>query len=334
MSARIALLCALAFANLAHAGTAMTDTEDLIPTRLVETLYAGAGEHPGQRVNHARGVLLAGRFVASAQARALSRATILQGRPVAALLRFSNFGGDPDLADNDPRANPRGLALRLLDGDVVQADFVGHSANGFPARTPERFLAFLRAANAAPADPDAFARHLDANPEAKRFLAAIPPTPKSYISQPYYFMHAMALSAADGQRTLGRLWIEPANGVERWNEQEAATLNRDFLRRELAQRIAAGGVRLKLMLQLAGDGDALDDISAPWPAQRRSIELGTLTLDRIVADPQAQAAIMFDPARLPPGIEAAGDPMLQARSRAYEISLRRRSGQASTPPKP
>lgn len=336
MSARAAagwLALVLAFAHSAHAAdtmTANTKTSDTIPHRLVDALYAGAGEHPGERVNHARGILLAGRFVASKQARALSRASVLQGQPVDALLRFSNFGGQPDLADNDPRANPRGLALRLLQADVVQADFVGHSANGFPARTPEDFLAFLQAAGRAPTDPDGFGRYLDAHPEAKRFLAAIAPTPKSYASQPYYFVHALALVGADGRRTVGRLRIEPETGAAaHWSDQDAARLDRDFLHRELAQRIAHGGVRLKLVLQVAEAGDALDDVSAPWPAQRRSIALGTLTLNRIVAAPQAQAAIMFDPSRLPPGIEAVGDPMLAVRSRAYEISLRRRRGDAA-----
>ena len=66
------------------------------------------------------------------------------GAPVT--VRYSNSTGVPTIPDNDPaRSGPRGIAIRFHLGEYVHTDLVAHSTNGFPVRTGDEFLEFLRA---------------------------------------------------------------------------------------------------------------------------------------------------------------------------------------------
>jgi catalase len=60
-----------------------------VVTQLVETLRALAGSHPGFRAAHAKGIVCAGTFRPSADARRMTRAAHLQGGTVPTIVRFS-----------------------------------------------------------------------------------------------------------------------------------------------------------------------------------------------------------------------------------------------------
>src|SRR5215472_8298143 len=106
------------------------------------------GQHPGFRPAHAKGVMLTGEFTPSKQAAALTRAPHATRASTAVTARFSNSTGLPLLPDNDPNANPRGMAVRFHLAEHVHTDIVCHSTDGFPTRTGQEFLGFLRAAAA------------------------------------------------------------------------------------------------------------------------------------------------------------------------------------------
>src|SRR6266478_7459725 len=89
------------------------------------------GLHPGFRPAHAKGTLLTGRFTPSAGAASLTRAPHLHRESTPVTVRFSNGTGIPLIPDNDPNANPRGLAIRFNLAEHVHTDIVAHSANGF-----------------------------------------------------------------------------------------------------------------------------------------------------------------------------------------------------------
>ena len=109
------------------------------------------GLHPGFRPAHARGVMLTGRFTPSPDAASLTRAPHITRDSTPVTARFSNSTGLPQIPDNDPNANPRGLAIRFNLAEHVHTDIVSHSTDGFPTRTGQEFLEFLRAA--ASSDP-------------------------------------------------------------------------------------------------------------------------------------------------------------------------------------
>src|SRR5689334_6699268 len=97
-----------------------------------DTLF---GLHPGFRPAHAKGVLLTGRFTPSPDAASLTRAPHIARESTPVTVRFSNSTGLPMVPDNNPNANPRGLAIRFHLADHVHTDIISHSADGFPTRT-------------------------------------------------------------------------------------------------------------------------------------------------------------------------------------------------------
>lgn len=301
-----------------------------IQSQLLDALAKGCPHISGTRLNHARGVLASGTFVATPEAAAITVAAHMQGLAVPLLVRFSNFTGDPNIADNDPRANPRGIAVRFSPVDSASVDLVGHAVDGFPAANPKEFLEFLRAANMASEAPEAFERYLDQHAAAKRFIRMIPATPRSYVGECYFGLHALAYLATDGCRTVGRAQIVPVEGSLRLSADEAAKRSTDFLKQGIRRLIADAPVHMKLLLQVAEREDRLDDISTPWPEGRRLITLGLLKLDRVIADEDQQSLLAFDPANLATGIESVGDPMLPMRSAAYRLAYKRRKNATLT----
>jgi catalase len=152
--------------------------------QLVEAMRALAGSHPGFRPVHAKGIVCAGTFRGAPEARRVSRAPHLQGQAVPTVIRFSNASGNPDV--HDGLANPRALSVKFQLPDGQSADVLANSIEGFPVRTPEDLLAFLRAQLPDPVTgqpaPDAVPRFLDSHPTARAFLERLrqKPVPASY----------------------------------------------------------------------------------------------------------------------------------------------------------
>ncbi len=89
-------------------------------------------------------------------------------------------------------------------------------------------------------------------------------------------------------------------------------------------------MRWRLVLTVGTGEDPTHDATLPWPADRRTVDAGMLTLDSVQADAAGNARdINFDPLVLPPGIEPSDDPLLSARSAVYAASYRRRTGETT-----
>lgn len=305
-------------------------SQDKLYDALLDALYATFGKHPGFRATHAKGVLVSGTFTASPSAATLSRAAHLQGQPVPVVLRFSNFSGVPATVDGDPMASPRGLAVRfkLPNGEVT--DIVSHSFDGFPVATPEDFLSFLQgiaATVATPPDPLPLQSFLVEHPRAKHFLETPKPAPASYTSLEYFGVNALVFSNRENQEQVVRYRIEPLTGQSLLSDQQAARRPVDYLQEELKARLAKGPAQMRLIVQLAAPGDAIENGSIPWPRNRREVELGIFTLDSLVAAADQQSAqqrLDFSPGRLLDGIALSRDPMTLARDRIYQRAVLRR----------
>ncbi len=301
-----------------------------VVAQLVETMRTLAGPHPGFRAVHAKGIVCSGTFRASAGARAVSRALHLQGQAVPTVMRFSNASGDPDVHDGIP--NARALAVKFQLPDGKNADILALHIEGFPARTPDEFLAFLRAQLPDPASgkpaPDAVPRFLDSHPATRAFIERLmqKPVPASYGRATYYGEHAFKFTAADGTSRFGRYrWISEA-GEAYLSPDDASTRSTNFLREELEGRLSNGPVAFRLLLQLAGESDPTDDVDALWPADRPVIELGRLEVTRISPTSAAdERRLVFDPTNVTDGIGLSADPFPPARSAAYSISYDQRS---------
>src|ERR1017187_6218903 len=84
-----------------------------LSNELIQQFEAIFGEHPGFRPAHAKGAMLTGKFTPSAEAASLTRAPHIMRASTPVTVRFSNSTGLPLVPDNDPNANPRGMAIRF-----------------------------------------------------------------------------------------------------------------------------------------------------------------------------------------------------------------------------
>ena len=236
--------------------------------QLAETMRTLAGPHPGFRLVHAKGIVCLGTFRASAGARAVSRALHLQEQAVPTVMRFSNSSGDPNV--HDGIANARALAVKFQLPDGKNADILALHIEGFPARTPEEFLTFLRAQLPDPATgkpaPDAIPRFLESHPATRAFIERLmqKPMPASCGRASYYAEHAFKFTAADGTSRFGRYRWMPEAGEAYLSPDDASTRSTNFLREELEGRLRNGPVAFRLLLQLARESDPIDDATALW----------------------------------------------------------------------
>lgn len=322
----IALVTLLASVGLATAGLAAIGVG---PSELISALESAFGVTPGQRRNHTKGVCATGSFVAEARGATYSRSPLFSGQPIPVVARFSVAGGRPKAPDT--ARNPRGLGVQfqLPKGQVV--NFAAINTPVFGAASTQTFVDNLVATKPDPAtgkpDPEAVkafrARHPDARAQAQ-FLAANNP-PFSYASTAYYGLHAFRFVNRAGRESLVRWQFDPADGDQRLSDEELQAAPAHFLEQRLIERTQKGPVVFDLLLTIGQKGDVDNDPTVAWPAERRRVKVGTLTLD--AASPQKGAAcerISYDPLVLGDGIVASDDPILRARSGTYALSFARR----------
>lgn len=303
---------------------------DDLSVRLVDSINAAYGVHPGHRAAHAKGVLCAANFTPASAAVALSRASHLAGPPVRAHVRFSNGSGDPSASD--AARDARGMAVKFYLPDSTTTDVVALSLPAFFARTPEDLLGFNEARRTDPAtgQPD-LARvgaYLDAHPEAVTAVTAAitHPIPSSYASLTYHSLHAYRFEASDGTVRHGRYHLEPELVDVSLTDDEAADRAPDYLREALSKRLESAPAGFLLRVEVADDGDPIDDPTAVWPDNRTVVELGRLELTDLAFDRERDGDILvFDPTRVTDGIAVTDDPILLARSGAYSVSIARRT---------
>jgi catalase len=286
------------------------------------------GLHPGFRPAHAKGVLLAGNFTPSAEAATLTLAPHITRNSTPVTVRFSDSTGLPSIPDNDPKSNPNGIAIRFHLGDHVHTDIISHSADGFPTRTGQEFLEFLRAAAASgpsTPSPSPVEIFLGAHPAALAYVQMPKPSPSSFARDAYFGVTAFRFTNKDGVARHGRYRISPAAGIDHLDEAAARAKDANYLFDELTQRIAAGPIRFDIHVQVANETDIVDDATIHWPTDRRLIPFGSIALSAKVSDDaQQQQRIIFDPIPRVDGIEPSDDPLLELRAAIYLLSGRRR----------
>jgi catalase len=318
----------LAHVKTLHAADAASAVS--VPQSAVAALNRLAGgPHPGYRANHAKGVLLTGHFVASADAAAISKAAHFKsGQTVPVLVRFSDPTGIPDLPDADPNASPHGMAIRFTLPDHSRTDIVSISADRFPVGRPEEFVEMLTAiadsqsAKTKPTPIDAF---MQKHPKALSWATTPRPAPESFATLAYYGVNAFKFTNASGMAQFGRYQIVPVAGLHAISAEQAKTAAHDYLIDEIKQRLKKQPAQFKLLVQLAQPSDPVDDGSTAWPETRRKVELGTITIDTVVADQVGeQKKLMYNPLSLVAGIEPSNDPVLLVRPAAYAVSFQQR----------
>jgi catalase len=311
----------------------MSATADVRSQELVDAIADVYGRHEGHRAAHAKGTLCGGTFTATPEAAALSRAQHFNGEPVRTHVRFSNGSGDP--GNHDGQRDGRGMAVKFyVDGGTT--DIVCLNLPVFFVRNAEDFLAFNRARKPDPAtgtpNMEAVGAFLADHPETLAAVHAALSTPPaaSYLQVAYRSLHSFRLVDAAGEGRFVRYEFVPEAGEAELSDEDSMSRDAGYLQADLAERLAAGPATFTLRLQLAGEGDAIDDPTVAWPEDRVTVDAGRLEIDRIASDEREQGddVLVFDPTRVIDGVELSGDAILQARRGAYAHSVLRRSGVA------
>jgi catalase len=300
-------------------------SQDLI--KQFDTIF---GLHPGFRPAHARGVMLTGTFTPASEAASLTRAPHITRDSTPVTVRFSSSTGMPLIPDTDPNANPRGLAIRFHLAEHVHTDIVSHSTDGFPTRTGQEFLEFLRAVAASDPSkpspsPSPIEVFLGSHPKALEFVQTPKPCPSSFARETYFGVTAMRFTNKEGVSRYGRYRITPVAGNDHLDDATTKSKSASFLYDELTERIASGPIPFQVLLQVANDVDVVDDATVHWPEDRSLVDLGKIVLTSPVSDnAQEQKKIIFDPIPRVDGIEPSDDPLLELRAAIYLLSGRRR----------
>jgi catalase len=135
----------------------------------------------------------------------------------------------------------------------------------------------------------------------------------------------MQFTNNDGVSKFGRYRILPEAGDEYLDDAAVAAKSANYLFDELAQRVAKGPIKFNIIVQLANDGDVVDDATNQWPEDRKQLVLGKIALTAPVPDDaHEQQRTIFDPIPRVDGIEPSADPLLELRAAIYLMSGRRR----------
>lgn len=329
-----------------------SDQQESMSERLYKALVADYPDHTDNlRPVHAVGIGVTGYFVASEAAKSFSFAEQFQGGHVPVTVRYSNGSGSP--TEHDSALDVRGMAVKFHLANGVESDLIGITLPIFFAQSPEAFLQFAAAGDPEPDPPETwFQKLLDLlqlRPPARRpdfpddgtqgvvkyanthigarpgtVAATMLVTPSSYARAEYHALHTFKLIAADGVETFCRFEWNPVTGVMPFLEKG---VHDRYLHQELRERIKRGPIRFVLRMNVAGQGDEINDPTKVWDTTRQRVVLGELWLTTLADEDGAGCEhLSFNPTRLAPGIACSDDPVLAARRDAYQYSCRIRGG--------
>jgi catalase len=330
-SAALSSPAAVALATHTEAVLAETAEEqsEVTAERVVDALEGAYGRHRGLRRNHTKGVGARGVFVGNPEAGTYSRSALFSGEPLDVIARFSVAGGDPEASDAERSPRGLGLEFRMPDGGPHHITML-HTPMFFAA-VPQTFLDKFIALAIDPATgkPDMaklkayMASHPDNAAQAKFLMDNNPPP--SYANCAYYGIHTFRFINKVDKVTNVRFRFVPHDGELQLSDAELTSLPHDFLERALTARLAEGSARWDMILTIGEPGDPENNPTILWPADRKELKAGTLTLTSVT--PSADAGsyrINYDPLVMADGIAPSDDPILLFRSPSYALSYTRR----------
>ena len=324
-----------ALASLLSLGATLASAAEMEVTakQVVSAIEGVSGVSPGQRRTHTKGTCAVGEFVGNKDAAVYSRSALFSGQPVPVIARFSLAGGNPNAADTTKSV--RGMALQFkLPGDnlhhmaMLNTPILGTA-------TPQSFFELMLALKADPAtgkpDPEkmkAFkANHPESLPQAEYLASRNPPV--SFANSAYWGIHTFNFINSKNKVTPVRWRFVPQDGEKTLSDEALPTTSPNFLEPALISRTQQGPVRWDMILTLGEPRDPENNPTLAWPAERKEIKVGTLSINAAMAQKGAECeAVNFDPIVMADGVMPSNDPVLLFRSSAYAVSYGKRlSGQ-------
>ena len=300
----------------------------LTSAKLVAAIAPAGGPALGHRRNHAKGICFTGQFEANGNGAELSRAQVFAAGQYPVVGRFNFSTPDPNAPDATSRVRGLGLQISTPDGGVWRSAMIDPPF--FPVATPEAFYALLQAS--ASKEPDAMKSFAAAHPEIAAFgaWAGSAPWLASYAEETYNGLNAFLFVDKSGAAHAVRWSLRPQAQGTPMSAEDFGKLGPDHLAQEITERVGKEPQRWTLAIILANPDDPIADPSKAWPADRRTVEVGTLVVQQIEAEQDGPCRdINFDPTILPDGIKVSDDPFPAARSAAYRQSYDLRTSEAA-----
>jgi len=264
------------------------------------------------------------------------------GKKTPIFVRFSTVGGESGSADS--ARDPRGFAVKFYT-EEGNWDLVGNNTPIFFIRDAFMFPNFIHTQKRNPVthqkDPDMFWDFLSLRPESCHqvaFLFSNRGTPFGFRNMNGYGSHTFKLVNSQGKPVYCKFHYKTNQGIKNLSGDEAADLSGkdpDYALRDLYNAIADGNYPTwTLYIQVMTFEEAENwkfnpfDLTKVWPqAEFPLIPVGRLVLNRNPKNYFAEVEqAAFNPAHMPPGIEASPDKMLQGRLFSYGDTHRHRLG--------
>lgn len=150
--------------------------------------------------------------------------------------------------------------------------------------------------------------------------------PASYSTGRYHSIHAFYFLNGLNERQPVKYQWEPEEGMKNLSAKEAAATHKGEYERELAGRLLRKTVSFNLNIVLGEKEDPVDDPTCDWPAERKKVTIGRLTITGKA--PEEAQATLFDPTAVTRGIECSEDEILNFRHPAYAVSHNRRMNES------
>jgi catalase len=304
----------------------------LTPDKLVDAFTPPTGVPLGHRRNHAKGICFTGMFEANGAGAALSQSRVFIRGQYPALGRFNLGTADPNAPDATVRVRGMGLRISTPDGQEWRTAMIDPPF--FPVSTPQAFYEHLVAS--ASKDPNAMKTFGGVHPEIAAFgaWAKSAPWTGSYAEDRFNSLNSFIFTDSSGAEHAVRWSLLPAAQPIPISPDDLAKRGPNFLEQDIAERVRGGPLRWTMVVTVANPGDPTADPSKAWPEDRRTVEVGTLTVQQIQPERDGPCRdINFDPTVLPSGIRTSDDPFPAARSSTYAKSFDRRTAEAKDYPR-
>jgi catalase len=310
--------------------------QKLTPSRFIDTFEKINGVHPGFRRNHAKGVCFRGWFESNGRGVEVSRAAVFSPGRVPVIGRFALAGGQPFVTDAPGTVRSMALLFQLPNGEEWRTGM--NNIPVFPVRNAQEFHDQMLASAPDPAtgkpDPAKMKTFVESHPATAQAMPLIQNRPISsgFENSAYNSLNAFRFIDAKGTVTPVRWSMVPDQPFKPVSASDLGKADKNYLFDGLIAAIHKDPQTWRLIVTIGEPGDPTNDATLPWPANRRQIEVGTLTIDRVESEDVSPARdINFDPLILPDGIAGSDDPLLSARSATYALSFKRREGERKIP---
>jgi len=314
---------------------------------LREKIFHFDHERIPERIVHARGSGAHGRFEATENISALSKAALFKkGTTTPVFVRFSTVAGGAGSVDT-PR-DVRGFAIKFytsegnwdLVGNNIPVFFI-QDAMKFPDLVHSVKMEADRGWPQAGSAHDTFWDFASLMPETTHMLMwamSDRTIPRSLRTMQGFGIHTFVLVNADGGTNFVKFHLKPVQGLQSTLWDEALKLqaaDNDYHRRDLWEAIAQGqhpqwDLGIQVFDQAFADAQPYDVLDATKIIPEEAVPvrvIGRLTLDRNPDNFFAEVEqVAFCPANIVPGIDFSNDPLLQGRLFSYLDTQRSRLG--------